>query len=170
MKRKLLALGLIVLTLANVAGLLTMGVRRCRDWCQMAEYGSMDGGREPQDGLRRELGLSEEQAARFTVLREAFQTNLARIRPTLQGKREELAQLLAAPDPDRARIEAVVAEINSLQAELQKQVIQHLLDEKKVLTPAQQQKFLTIIRAKLLEEDSHHQTNRVPSHREGDGH
>ena len=64
-----------------------------------------------------------------------------------------------ASEPDRPKIAAVRSEIDSLQAELQKQVIDHLLTEKKILTEEQQQKFFSIIRERLIEEEGHHQTN-----------
>jgi len=139
-----------------------MGYCRYRHACQMTG----PGGRGMADimgqleFMRRELGLSDEQAAQWKPLREKFQTNLARLRPALQAKRVELVQLVAAPEPDRARIDAVAAEIQALQAELQKECIQHLLDEKKILNPEQQRKFLETIRARLLDLESPHCTNK----------
>jgi len=163
-KRKLLVGALLLLTIANVAGLLTMGYCRYRHACQMGGPGGRgvaDIMGQP-DFMRRELKLTDEQAAQWTPLREKFQANLARLRPALQAKRAELVQLVAAPEPDRARIDAVAAEIQALQAELQKECIQHLLHEKKILTPEQQRKFLETIRARLLDSESHHGTNMGP--------
>jgi Spy/CpxP family protein refolding chaperone len=163
-KRKLLVGALLLLTVANVTGLLTMGYCRYRHACQMGGPGGPGvADIMGQPGfMHRELGLSDEQAAQWKSLREKFQTNLARLRPALQAKRVELVQLVAAPEPDRARIDAVAAEIQALQAELQKECIQHLLDEKKILNPEQQRKFLETIRARLLDSESHHGTNVGP--------
>jgi Spy/CpxP family protein refolding chaperone len=155
-KRKLLVGALLLLTIANVAGLLTMAYCRYRHACQMGGPGGRgvaDIMGQP-DFMRRELGLSDEQAAQWKPLREKFQTSLARLRPALQSKRAELVQLVGAPEPDRERIEAVAREIQALQAELQKECIQHLLHEKKILTPEQQRKFLDAVRARLLEDES----------------
>jgi len=164
-KRKLLVGALLLLTVINVAGLLTMGYYRFRHFCQMGG----PGGRGVADimgqpeFMRRELKLTDEQAAQWTPLREQFHAKLARLRPALQAKRAELVQLVAAPQPDRARIDAVAAEIQALQAELQKECIQHLLDEKKILTPEQQRKFLDTIRARLLEDESVSAAKPAPS-------
>jgi len=149
-KRKLMVGALLLLTVVNVAGLLTMGYGRLRHAHQMPGPSVADIVGQP-DFMRRELGLSEEQAAQLAVLREKFQANLARLRPALQGKRAELVQLVAEVQPDRTRIDALMAELRSLQAELQTACVQQLLDEKSILTPAQQRKFLDAIRARLLE-------------------
>jgi len=168
-KRKLLVGALLLLTVINVAGLMTMGYCRYRHSCQM----SRPGGRGVADimgqpeFMRGELKLTDEQAAQWTPLREEFQANLARLRPALQAKRAELVQLVAAPQPDRARIDAVAAEIQALQAELQKECIQHLLHEKKILTPEQQRKFLDAVRARLLEDESASAAKPAPSSGEG---
>lgn len=165
-KRKLLVGALVLLTVMNVAGLATMGFCRYRHYCQMG--GS--GGRGVADimgqpeFMRRELKLTDEQVAQWTPLREQFHAKLARLRPALQAKRAELVQLVAAPEADRARIDAVAAEIQALQAELQKECIQHLLDEKKILTTEQQRKFLDTIRARLLEDASPAATNAGSHH------
>jgi Spy/CpxP family protein refolding chaperone len=164
-KRKLTVGALLLLTVINVAGLLTMGYGRLRHSHVMLGPSVADIVGQP-DFMRRELGLSEEQAAQLAVLRGKFQTNLARLRPALQGKRAELVQLVADVQPDRARIDALMAELRSLQAELQNACVQQLLDEKAILTPEQQRKFLDAIRARLLEGGS--SPTRKPALRGGE--
>ena len=64
-KRKLLVGALLLLTVANVAGLLTMGYCRYRHACQMGGPGGpgvADIMGQP-DFMRRELKLSDEQMA-----------------------------------------------------------------------------------------------------------
>jgi Spy/CpxP family protein refolding chaperone len=149
-KLKLLFGALLLLTVANVAGLLTMGYGRLRQSHVMPGPSVADIVGQP-DFMRWELGLSEEQAAQLAVIREKLQVNLARLRPALQAKRAALVQLVADTQPDRGRIEALMTELRSLQAELQSACVQQLLDEKAILTPEQQRKFLDAIRARLLE-------------------
>ena len=149
-KRKLLLGTLLLLTVVNVAGLLTMGYGRLRHSHAMPGPSVADIVGQP-DFMRRELGLSEEQAAQLAVLRGRFQTILVRLRPALQAKRVELLQLVAEAQPERPRIDALTAEIRALQAQVQNACVQQLLDEKSILTPAQQRKFLDAIRTRLLE-------------------
>jgi Spy/CpxP family protein refolding chaperone len=159
MKRTWLGIGLALLTLVNVAALLKLGYGR---WCAHHDAGTPLKVR----GGHKELGLTPAQEAQIAPLREAMQAELARLRPALRAKREELVRLLATPEPDRAQVNEVASQINSLQAELQKAVLEHLLAEKKILTPAQQEKFLSIIRAKLIEEEREHGAHGLEPSRE----
>ena len=152
MKRILLIGALVALTVINVAGLLTMGYCRFQHHFMMARVNST-GPRSDCDPLHCQLDLSTEQREQIQKLKETLQAELARLRPALRAKREELTDLLMARDPERARVEAAVQEFNALQAQVQRAVVQHLLDEKKILSPAQQEKFLAIIRRKLAELD-----------------
>jgi Spy/CpxP family protein refolding chaperone len=165
-KRKLTVGALLLLTVINVAGLLTMGYGRLRHAHQMPGPSVADIVGQP-DFMRRELGLSEQQAAQLAALREKFQVNLARLRPALQAKRAELVQLVAEAQPDRVRIDALMVELRSLQAELQNACVQQLLDEKSILTPEQQRKFLDAVRARLLEGGSNSAAKSAPHLGEG---
>ena len=156
MKKKFLIWGIVLLIVVNISALATIGYNRL---CPHRE-GCRENGHARQDFLHRELALSEAQAAQMKVLKETFQSNIKPIRAALRTIREQFVQLLMATKPDRPKIDAVRSEIDSLQAELQKQVIDHLLAEKKILTEEQQQKFFSIIRERLIEEEGHHQTNR----------
>jgi len=155
MKRKLLIWGIVLLTVVNIAALGTIGYHRFRQ-CGERQHENQHARR---GFLHRELALSDAQAAQMKVLKESFQANARPIRLALRSKRERLLQFLTAPDPDCAKIDSVQSEIDSLQAELQKLVIGHLLDEKKIITPEQQSRFFSIIRERLMMEESHHQQN-----------
>jgi len=165
MKRKLLIGALVALTVINVAGLLTMGFCRFQHYCMMARLHTT-GLRNESDPLHSQLDLSTEQRAQIQKLKETLQAELARLRPALRAKREELADLLMASEPERARVEAAVQEFNALQAQVQRAVVQHLLDEKKLLSPAQQEKFLATIRRKLAELDPPSASMVPPAHHE----
>jgi Spy/CpxP family protein refolding chaperone len=156
-RRQLLGGALVLLTLVNVAALATMGYGRYRHYCQMmGPDGRGAAGLMGQPGfMQSELKLTAEQEARWQPLRERFQATVARLHPALQAKRAELVQGVAAPVPDRRRIDAIVEEIQDLQTELQKECIQHMLDEKQILTPEQREKFLGAIRSRLLAEGMH---------------
>ena len=155
MKRKLFIWGIIMLTVVNIAALGTMAYHRFGH----GEECYHENQHNRRDFLHRELALSDAQAAQMKALKESFQLNARPIRAALKTKRAQLFQLLAAPNPDRAKIDRVQSEIDSLQSELQKLVIGHLLDERKILTPGQQSRFFSIIRERLMMEESHHEQN-----------
>jgi Spy/CpxP family protein refolding chaperone len=50
-------------------------------------------------------------------------------------------------------MDSLIKEIGMAQAELEKEVINHILQEKEILTPEQQQKFLGLIKGRLFLEE-----------------
>jgi len=91
--------------------------------------------------ILRELHLSDEQRQE---VRESMRTVFlegADIKSKIKGCRVEMIQLLAASDPDTEAIEEKRQEIALLQEEVQKLVINNILEEKDILTPEQQKKL-----------------------------
>lgn len=155
MKKKLITWGIILLTVVNITAFGTMAYHRFSHHGERHHENQHD----RRDFLHRELALSDVQAEQMKILRESFHSNSRPIRVALRTKREQLLQLLTAADSDRAKIYNVQSEMDSLQAELQKMVMAHLLDEKKILTSEQQSKFFSIIRERLMIGESHHEQN-----------
>ena len=89
--------------------------------------------------------LSEEQRRQVQEIRRVFLPKVAKIRQQLYLKRAELADLLFTESPDRQKIFAVADEILHHQSELEREVIDHILEERQILTPAQERRFYTII-------------------------
>jgi Spy/CpxP family protein refolding chaperone len=89
--------------------------------------------------------LADEQRRRVQEIRRVFLPRVARIRQDLYLKRAELAALLFAEPPDRERIFQAADQILHHQSELEHEVIDHILEERQILTPAQERRFYTII-------------------------
>jgi len=89
--------------------------------------------------------LSEEQRRQVQEIRRVFLPKVATIRQNLYLKRAELADLLFTESPDRRQIFEVADEILHHQSELEHEVIDHILEERQILTPAQERRFYTII-------------------------
>jgi Spy/CpxP family protein refolding chaperone len=70
---------------------------------------------------------------------------VGKIRENLRRERTELARQLFADPPDRDRIRAVAQQILTHQSELENEVIEHILEERELLSPSQQRKFHEII-------------------------
>lgn len=99
--------------------------------------------------LHRELGVTMEQwreiEPRLVEFHEKAQENCQR----LQGLRDELLDLLAAPQQDMEAIRAKQEEILKGQGRMQELVLGRLLDEKKALTPEQQARLFSMIRRRM---------------------
>lgn len=89
--------------------------------------------------------LTEDQRAQVQEIRRTFLPRVAQIRENLRRERGELAKLLFADPPDRHRIHAIARQILSHQSELEREVIEHILEERDMLSPSQQRKFYEII-------------------------
>jgi Spy/CpxP family protein refolding chaperone len=89
--------------------------------------------------------LADEQRRQVQEIRRVFLPRVAKIRQDLYLKRAELADLLFAEPPDRERIFKVADQVLHFQSELEHEVIDHILEERQILTPAQERRFYTII-------------------------
>ncbi len=89
--------------------------------------------------------LTEEQRALVQEIRHTFLPKVAEIRENLRRERAELARLLFVDPPERNRIHAVARQILLHQSDLENEVIEHILEERELLTPSQQRKFYEII-------------------------
>lgn len=89
--------------------------------------------------------LTAEQKAAVQEIRRTFLPRVAGIRENLRRGRAELAELLFADSPDRDRIYAVARQILQHQSDLETEVIEHILEEKELLTAPQQRRFYEII-------------------------
>jgi Spy/CpxP family protein refolding chaperone len=89
--------------------------------------------------------LSREQRERVQEVRRTFLPKVHEIRQNLRRERAELAKLLFSEPTDRNGIYDVAKQVLEHQAELEREVIEHILEEKDLLTPSQKKKFHEII-------------------------
>ena len=89
--------------------------------------------------------LTKRQRDQVQEIRSVFLPKVEGIRKDLRLKRAELADLLFAEPTDGPRIKATAEQIIRHQAELEDEVIEHILEEKEILSPAQKRKFHEII-------------------------
>jgi len=89
--------------------------------------------------------LSQEQHLRVQEIRRTFLPKVEGIRNQLRLKRAELADLLFAEPAERPAIEAVADTILRHQSELEREVIEHILEEKALLSASQKRRFYQII-------------------------
>lgn len=96
--------------------------------------------------LHRELGATEEQWAQIEPRLRDFQAAVGELRQQTSAKRSEVIDLIAAEEPDTEVIRATQDEILATKRSIQGLVVDHLLAEKEVLTPEQQQQLFEMLR------------------------
>ena len=102
----------------------------------------MHPGKMGEPGLCAKLpGLTEDQQKKIEAMRLALQKETLLLRNDLQTKRSELALLMATDNPDKAKINAKLAEIGKVRGLLQEKMVNHKLAIREVLSPEQRAKF-----------------------------
>jgi hypothetical protein len=89
--------------------------------------------------------LSQKQRERVQEIRQTFLPKVHGIRQNLRRGRTELARCLFSEPTVRKEIDEVAKQILDHQSELEREVIEHILEEKELLTPSQKKRFYEII-------------------------
>jgi Spy/CpxP family protein refolding chaperone len=105
--------------------------------------------RKPIRGYLDLIRLSEEQKQQVEEIRRDFLPRVAGIRQALRQQRLELNDLLFAEPPDMRAIEGKSRDISKLQAQLEREVIEHIIQEKQLLAPEQRRQFYEVIRGEF---------------------
>ena len=114
-----------------------------------AVYGYLKQTRAAKPGIKGYLDLipdlTEGQRNRVQEIRKVFLPKVEEIRQNMRRGRSELAGLLFEEPADRSAILKASAEIVRCQSELEQEVIEHILEEKELLSPPQRRRFFEII-------------------------
>jgi hypothetical protein len=89
--------------------------------------------------------LSDEQRSKVQSIRQTFLPRVERIRQDLCRLRIDLAKALFTDSTDRDRVHSIARDILKSQSELEREVIDHIIEEKELLSPGQQRRFFDII-------------------------
>jgi Spy/CpxP family protein refolding chaperone len=96
--------------------------------------------------LHRELGVTEEQWAQIEPRLREFQAAVGERCRHTNAKRLDVIDLIAVEEPDTEAIRAKQDEILATKRSIQGLVMDHLLAEKKILAPEQQQRLFEMLR------------------------
>jgi len=102
--------------------------------------------------MKRCLGISDEQASNLDVLEKTYKPKVEASSSMMKEKRIELVKELMKEKPDSMRIGQILREVDSLQAQMQREVVERLIEEKRILTPEQQEKFFSLVLSKFYNE------------------
>ena len=96
--------------------------------------------------LHRELGVTEKQWGQIEPRLREFQAAVEELRQQTSAMRSEVIDLIAAGKPDAKAIRAKQDEILATKRSIQGLVVEHLLAERQILTPEQQQQLFEMLR------------------------
>jgi Spy/CpxP family protein refolding chaperone len=145
MMKKWLIIVLLFSVAVNVAALVTIGIQWSRHLGRHHPLSRPPFSEKHREMLHRRLDLSEDQIQKVTEAQEQMVKEMETMRMTLRSKRRELAHLLKEPEPNRAEIDSLLVEISAVQADLERRVVDVLLNLRGLLTPEQREKFLALI-------------------------
>jgi len=103
--------------------------------------------------LYQSLGLSKAQLSEMEPLAQKFHARLAELGSRMEQKKEALTDVLQK-ESDPATIENLRKEMAGIQDEIQKEVITHIVESKKILDPVQQQRFFDLMRQSMARAQS----------------
>jgi Spy/CpxP family protein refolding chaperone len=103
--------------------------------------------------LYQSLGLSDLQLARMEPLAQKFHGRLAELGAGMEEKKKILIDLLQK-ERDSASIENLRREMSGIQDEIQREVISHIVETKKILDAKQQQRFFVLMKQSMTREQT----------------
>ena len=145
MKRKILFFILLFIFVINISSLATMAYYRyCRHDNKVSLIDS-----EKCANIHQLLELTSVQNSQVKEKIHILEKKITPIKSKIKENQVLLISLLKEDKPDADKIDEVLNSIGSQQKEIQKMVIENILEWKKVLNPEQEDKFLEIIFQKL---------------------
>ncbi|MCX6563346.1 MAG: periplasmic heavy metal sensor [Candidatus Aminicenantes bacterium] len=142
-----LTIFLIILNLITMAALWYVVFRRPPGGRPPREVGK---GQDVQSFLRRELNLSDEQAAAFANLRDRFLDTARPLHDEIRKSNEATLTELLKAQADQRTIETLTARIGTLRGEEEKLLFLHFQELMAVCRPDQKIKFQSIMREFLV--------------------
>ncbi|MGB7062935.1 MAG: periplasmic heavy metal sensor [Candidatus Zixiibacteriota bacterium] len=143
MKKNLIILFLIVLTIVNVTALVTIAYHHLESKRRFRPMGRPD---TPMNFIKQELDLNEKQVKEFESQDKRFREETKPILDSLRAKREDLTNEIRAEEPNVEKLDKLAEEIGVLEVVLKKKTTMYLLKRKSFLTPEQQQKFFSLFK------------------------
>ncbi|MCX5703207.1 MAG: Spy/CpxP family protein refolding chaperone [Candidatus Omnitrophica bacterium] len=128
-KTKLVIIGLAVFFLTGSSG-----------YAQMQYQDKPSAGRL-KEGIYKELNLTPEQQKKLEANRKAQREKTSQLRTAMREKEKILQQALKDPVVTKVKVEPLVNEIKSLQAQLIDQRVSSIFAVREILTPEQLAKF-----------------------------
>jgi len=143
MKNNLLKFALAASLVLNLTVFATAGYhyyQQSRSW--VSPFGKVMG---KDKFLFEELSLKPDQLAAMKSKAIPFRAEIDRRRQEIEVSRKELVTLMRDQKPDKKTIDATIKEISGKQEEMQRMIVDHMLEIKSSLDEGQQRKFFDLI-------------------------
>ena len=141
MKKRLFIIAMVLLFVINITALTTFSYNR---WFKPKPDPLPEAQSESWQTLQEQVSLSPQQAETMQDLRSSFEQEVESLRQRIWEKRNALVEEARSPSPDLNRIDTLIEEIGALQTAIQKKSVRNLLEDKKLLTPRQQEKYFSL--------------------------
>lgn len=102
------------------------------------------------------IDITDSQATQLDAYEKGYRPKFEHLSSLMKGESIELVRELMKESPDSTHIEQILKRVDSLQAEIQREVIRRLIEEKRILTPKQQEKFFSLVLGKFCKENLNH--------------
>ena len=99
------------------------------------------GGMNPNDFLKKELNLSDDQAVKFKELRKAHFQKSKEEWKAIRDLKNEMLDAVSAESPDTLKANMIADQIGIKEANKEKLLVQHYLELQAECTPEQRQKL-----------------------------
>ncbi len=143
MKKNLAIILLVLLTIVNIAALVTFAYHR---FFPRMLFPAVERMEPPERFIQKELGLNQRQMKEFESHFDRFRTDTRPLVDSLREIRRDLNREIAGEEPNAAKLDQLTDEIGRLEISLQKRTVEHMLETKSFLTPEQQKKFFSLFR------------------------
>ncbi len=155
MRRWWILIGLLLSLGVNAGILATLGVQHFRGGGQPRPEAGGPPPPPPEEmrpnlaPLADRLGVTGEARQRFLATQETFVARMRDGRFRLMQLQAELRAELLAERPDRGRVETITQQLGEAYAAQDRALAESILAARDILTPAQQERFLTFVEARL---------------------
>ena len=130
----------------NIGVLATLGVARTRAKARWERPPTEEGRRQPPFArLANHLQLEGEERERFMEIQQRLFRNTRQHQESLQQLRGELRREIVSEDPDRARVDELLAAIGDIHRDLDRLLVESVLATRELLTPDQQRRYFHVL-------------------------
>ena len=144
MKKRYIIIAMVLLFVINITALATLSYNRWfKPWPSPDEQWNRS---ESWQELQTQVSLSAQQSQTMQNLRLSFEKEVASLRQQMWEKRNFLLEEARNPNPNLNRIDSLIEEIGTLQADIQKKSVRNLLKDKEILSPGQQEKYFSLFK------------------------
>lgn len=143
MKRKIIFFMILLLVIINISALATITYKH---WYISNHLESIGRPGIQMDILSSELDLSQKQIDQLSKQIGKFESETQVLIDSLRAGGVNLIDEIASTNPDTVKLEMMANKISDYQIQIKRKLIAHLLNEKAILTPEQQQKFFNMFK------------------------